>query len=89
MSASPHGSNLGKGKGTLTTSTGDAFTCTATQNSRKGAQVNKNAAGVAFPGGMCVELWYVNGTIVGKKFSSGWFKYTGSAWVPANPANDM
>jgi hypothetical protein len=88
MPASPHGSNLGKGKGTLTDAAANAFTCTTTA-SRKGAQVNKNAAGTAFPGGQCVELWYVNGSIVGKRFSDGWYRYTGSAWVATNPANDM
>ena len=89
MAASPHGSNLGKGKGTLTDATGNAFTCTTTASSRKGNQVNKGGSSISFPGGMCVELWYVNGLIIGKKFSDGWYRYTGTTWVASNPANDM
>jgi len=88
MAISPHGTQLGKGKGTITDTVGNAFTY-ASVPTRKGAQVNKGGVSTAFPGTMAVELWYVNGSLVGKKFGGSWVKYNGSSWVSCNPANDM
>ena len=88
MAAVANGTNLGKGKGTITDASGNAFTY-ATTPSRRGAQVNKGGVSTSFPGGLCAELWYVGSTVYGRKWDTGWYRYTGSAWVTANQANNM
>lgn len=88
MAASPNGTNLAKGKGTLMDVAGNVFSY-ATPPSRRGAQVNKGGVSTAFPGGLSAELWYQNGSVFGRRWDVGWYRYTGSAWVTANPATNM
>ena len=88
MAASANGSNLNKGKGTLTDANGNVFTRSSFVGN-KGSQVTKGGASTSFPGAACLELWWKNGLMQASKYGGGWYKYTGTAWVSVNPVTDM